>query len=280
MKIARIQAGTSSTYAVAAADGTWTPVSEAGIGATTLPEIITQGAALTKLAGRASGPIIDPELLHPALGTGKILAIGRNYAAHASELGNARPAAPMIFSKFTSSLNHPFGVIEVNSKLTQQADYESELALVIGQVTTRVSWEEAMKHVFGYAVANDVSARDAQDADVQFDRSKGFDTFCPIGPWITTADEVDPSALSVLSWVNGEQRQSGNTRDLIFDLPYLISYISRGITLYPGDIILTGTPAGVGKGLTPPQFLADGDVVTCEIEGLGRIENRVRVVAG
>ncbi len=279
MKIARIQAGTGSTYAVAASDGTWTPVSEAGIGATRLPEITTHVAALAELAGRASGTIIDPELLHPALGTGKILAIGRNYAAHASELGNARPAAPMIFSKFTSSINDPFGVIEVNSGLTQQGDYESELALVIGRVAKHVSPGEALEHVFGYAVANDVSARDAQGTDVQFDRSKGFDTFCPIGPWITTADEVDPSALNVSSWVNGEQRQSGNTRDLIFDLPFLISYISRGTTLHPGDIILTGTPAGVGKGLKPPRFLADGDVVTCEVEGLGRIENRVRVVA-
>ncbi|MEO7546687.1 MAG: fumarylacetoacetate hydrolase family protein [Terrimesophilobacter sp.] len=278
MKIARIQTENGSTYVVAARDGAWTPVSEAGIGAVSLPELTTHGAALAELAGLASGTIIDPALLHPALGTGKILAIGRNYVAHASELGNARPVSPMIFSKFTSSVNDPFGVIELNAGLTQQGDYEAELAIVIGREAKLVSPEEALTFIFGYAVANDVSARDAQHADGQFDRSKGFDTFCPIGPWITTADEVDASALSVSSWVNGEQRQSGNTRDLIFDLPFLISYITRGTTLYPGDIILTGTPAGVGKGLNPPKFLADGDVVTCEVEGLGRIENRVRVV--
>ncbi|MGH2698435.1 MAG: fumarylacetoacetate hydrolase family protein, partial [Actinomycetota bacterium] len=180
------------------------------------------------------------------------------------------------FGKFPNSLNDPYGRIVMDEQLTEQGDYEVELAVVIGKTTRRVSEENALQSVFGYTVANDVSARDWQKADRQFDRSKSFDTFCPIGPWITTSDEVpDPQGLSLKSWVNGELRQDSSTKEMLFGVAHLIYYLSRGMTLKPGDVILTGTPHGVGFAMDPPRFLAPGDSVECEVEGLGRLSNAV-----
>jgi len=148
------------------------------------------------------------------------------------------------------------------------------LAVVIGKGGTNITRADAMDHVFGYTIVNDVTARDVQVRHGQWDLGKSFDTFCPMGPWVVTADELDGTKTRVRCWVNGELRQDGPTENMIFDIPALIETISRGITLYPGDVIATGTPAGVGMGMTPPRYLKAGDVVRVEIEGLGAIENK------
>jgi 2-keto-4-pentenoate hydratase/2-oxohepta-3-ene-1,7-dioic acid hydratase in catechol pathway len=227
------------------------------------------------MTGSTPQPIAEHRLLSPVHRPGKILAIGLNYVAHAAETRAELPERPLIFAKYSSSLNGPFDDVVIGGAVTAEADYESELAVVIGRDAKRVSAADAMEHVFGYAVANDVSARDHQRRDGQFSRSKSADGFCPIGPWITTADEVDDvRSLAVTSTVNGEQRQRGVVSDLVFDIPTLIAYLSATITLEAGDVILTGTPPGVGLGMTPPVFLADGDVVECTVERLGTIRNR------
>src|SRR5207237_4627877 len=158
--------------------------------------------------------------------------------------------------------------------VSSQIDYEAELAVVIGNGGKNIARERALEHVFGVTIVNDVTARDVQMRHQQWDLGKSFDTFCPMGPWIVTADELDGTRTRVRCWVNGELRQDAPTADLIFDIPTLIETCSRGITLFPGDVIATGTPAGVGMGLDPPRFLKPGDRVRVEIEGLGAIENR------
>jgi 5-carboxymethyl-2-hydroxymuconate isomerase len=185
------------------------------------------------------------------------------------------PEKPVAFAKFPSSLTGPRADVVLDDRLTSQGDYEVELAVVIGRRTRSVSESDALSAVFGYAVANDVSARDHQFADGQWDRSKSFDTFCPLGPWVTTADEVaDPMALQLTSWVNGEIRQNASSKEMVHGIARLISYLSEGITLEAGDVILTGTPSGIGLAMEPPVFLKPGDVVRCEIEGLGVLESR------
>jgi 2-keto-4-pentenoate hydratase/2-oxohepta-3-ene-1,7-dioic acid hydratase in catechol pathway len=158
--------------------------------------------------------------------------------------------------------------------ISTQIDYEAELLIIIGKAGKNISREDALKHVFGYTIVNDVTARDVQMRHAQWDLGKSFDTFCPMGPHIVTPDEFDAANTRVRCWVNGELRQDANTSDLIFDIPTLIATCSRGITLLPGDVIASGTPAGVGMGMTPPRWLGHGDVVRIEIEGLGAIENR------
>jgi len=158
--------------------------------------------------------------------------------------------------------------------VSSQIDYEAELALVIGKGGKNISRADALSHVFGWTIVNDVTARDVQMRHQQWDMGKSFDTFCPMGPWIVTADELDGTDTRVRCWVNDELRQDARTTDLIFDIPTLIETVSRGITLYPGDVIATGTPAGVGMGLTPPSWLKTGDVVRIEIDGIGTLSNR------
>jgi 2-keto-4-pentenoate hydratase/2-oxohepta-3-ene-1,7-dioic acid hydratase in catechol pathway len=170
----------------------------------------------------------------------------------------------------------PYDDVRLPQGITEQVDYESELAVVIGREGKNITRENALSHIYGYTIVNDVTARDVQMRHQQWDLGKSFDTFCPMGPWIVTADELDGTQTRVRGWVNGQLRQNGHTSDLIFDIPTLIETCSRGITLYPGDIIATGTPAGVGMGLNPPQYLQSGDTVRVEIEGLGAIENRFR----
>jgi len=212
-----------------------------------------------------------------------IFCAGRNYRAHAAELAtsvfsNSLPKEdtwPIVFSKLPECVVGPRDDVKLpSSRITTQIDYESELAVVIGTGGLDISRSQAMDHVFGYTVVNDVSARDVQVRHQQWDLGKSFDTFCPMGPWITSADEVDGRDVRVRGWVNGELRQDGRTRDMIFDIATLIETCSRGITLYPGDVIATGTPAGVGMGFSPPRWLRHGDVMRVEIEGLGAIENR------
>jgi 2-keto-4-pentenoate hydratase/2-oxohepta-3-ene-1,7-dioic acid hydratase in catechol pathway len=182
---------------------------------------------------------------------------------------------PMVFSKVPQTVIGPFDAVRMPGKqVSEQIDYESELAVVIGTGGRDISRQRAMAHVFGYTVCNDVSARDVQVRHGQWHLGKSFDTFCPLGPWIVTADELDGRATRVRGWVNGEPRQDGRTQDMIFDIPALIEACSRGITLVPGDIIATGTPSGVGMGMSPPRWLKAGDVVRVEIDGIGAIENR------
>jgi 2-keto-4-pentenoate hydratase/2-oxohepta-3-ene-1,7-dioic acid hydratase in catechol pathway len=221
-------------------------------------------------AGGQTFALAEVTLLAPVPRPRAIFGIGRNYAAHAAELGNVLPKAPLVFMKLPTSSVPPAGPVRCPAVVTQ-LDYEAELAVVIG----------AGGRIAGWAVADDVSARDLQDAEEQWTRAKGFDTSCPWGPWITTVEEVpDPLGLRIGSWVNGEQRQNANTHDLIFKPQELVEFIAQTCTLEPGDLILTGTPDGVGKAFDPPRYLGDGDVVRVEIERLGAIEHRVANARG
>jgi len=216
----------------------------------------------------ADGPtwqLDDVTLLAPVARPRAIFGIGLNYAAHAAEQGVEPPEWPIVFTKVPSAVAPPGGPIRC-PEVVRRLDYEGELCVVMG----------ASGKVAGYAVADDVSARDLQGRELQWTRAKGADTFCPYGPWITTADEVpDPHVLRLRTWVNGDLRQDSSTADLIFGVPELVAFLAQTCTLEPGDLILTGTPSGVGMALRPPAFLASGDVVRIEIEGLGAIEHSV-----
>jgi 2-keto-4-pentenoate hydratase/2-oxohepta-3-ene-1,7-dioic acid hydratase in catechol pathway len=214
--------------------------------------------------GEKIATLTEVRLLAPCQPT-KILAVGLNYRAHAAESGHDVPSEPLLFFKPPSSVIGPFAPI-VYPILSQQVDYEGELAVVIGQWTRNVSPEKAYDFVLGYTCGNDVTARDLQRRDDQWTRAKGFDTFCPLGPYIVT--DLDPGHLTIQTRVNGEIRQSTSTTDMVFSVAELISYVSQVMTLEPGDVILTGTPAGVGP-------LQPGDVVEVEIEGIGILRNPV-----
>ncbi len=278
MRIARLKNEGVSEFAVSTTGDAWVPLSRLGLDHPDTAALIVDRETVRSAAERYSGEtvsIAEDRLLSPIVRPGKILAVGLNYASHAKETGATPPERPLIFAKYTNSLNSPFGEVAIGKHVTEQADYEVELGVVIGKTAKGVTEDSALDHVFGYVVANDVSARDWQRSDSQFSRSKSADTFCPVGPWITTADEIpNAEALELRSRVNGEDRQSGSTADMIFDVPALIAYLSATITLEPGDLILTGTPPGVGLGFTPPRFLKPGDIVECSIEGLGSIRNR------
>jgi 2-keto-4-pentenoate hydratase/2-oxohepta-3-ene-1,7-dioic acid hydratase in catechol pathway len=210
-------------------------------------------------------PLAEVRLVAPILPS-KVIAIGKNYADHAREMGGEPPAEPVVFSKPSTAVVGPGEAIVYPEKLSERVDFEGELAVVIGRLCREVPVERAAEVVFGYTCANDVTARDLQKKDGQWTRAKGFDTFCPLGPWIQT--ELDPADLAITTTVNGEIRQSARTSQLLHDIPALIAYVSEVMTLIPGDVILTGTPAGVGP-------LAVGDEVGVGIEGIGTLSNRV-----
>jgi 2-keto-4-pentenoate hydratase/2-oxohepta-3-ene-1,7-dioic acid hydratase in catechol pathway len=230
------------------------------------------GTVLERLAGGDREPargesfaLADVELLAPVPQPRAIFGVGFNYAEHARETHYELPTAPVVFTKLPGASAPPSGPVR-RPPVVRELDYEVELVLVMGPGA----------EIAGYAVADDISARDLQQREPQWTRAKGADTFCPWGPWITTADEApDPDDLWLRSHVNGELRQDGHTSDLIFGPRALIEFISEAISLEPGDLILTGTPSGVGLALDPPQFLAPGDVVRCEVEGLGAIEHAI-----
>ena len=242
-----------------------------------LRHLLARGANLAALASAGEAIRLDSgTLLSPVLAPSKILAIGLNYAPHAAEVDFQPPAKPLLFSKFPSSIIDPGETIRFDPRETSQVDYEAELAVVIGKRARHVTEAEALGHVFGYTACNDVSARDAQFSDVQWVRGKSFDTFCPLGPWIVTADEIpDPQTLPIRCRVNGETLQEANTAEMIFGVAHLVSYFSRMITLEPGDVIASGTPAGVGMARNPQVFMKNGDVVTVEIDGIGALTNPV-----
>ena len=213
-------------------------------------------------------------LLAPVESPGKIVAIGLNYMDHCRETNTPPPKSPVIFTKFTTALNAPGAPVRWSGRLTQQVDYEAELAVVIGKTARRVSEADALGYVFGYTAANDVSARDLQFGDGQWVRGKSLDTFCPLGPGIITADAIpDPQALTIRCVLNGQTVQDSHTREMIFGVAHLIAFCSQAFTLEPGDLILTGTPHGTGAFRDPKLFMQHGDTVAVEIERIGRLEN-------
>ena len=222
-------------------------------------------------------PLDSVQLTAPIPNPGKVICIGKNYADHAAEMGGAPPELPVVFNKFPSAICGPEDPVELPA-ISEQVDWEAELVVVIGRTARQVSESDARQHVFGYTCGNDVSARDWQKGKPggQWLLGKTFDTFAPIGPMIVTTDEIsDPHNLGVQLTLNGESMQSGNTRDLIFTIDFLISHLSRFVTLEPGDLLFTGTPAGVGAGRQPPRFLQAGEQMTVEIDGIGSLSNHV-----
>jgi 2-keto-4-pentenoate hydratase/2-oxohepta-3-ene-1,7-dioic acid hydratase in catechol pathway len=228
--------------------------------------------------------LADVRLVAPIIPGRNVFCVGKNYHEHAKEFhgsgfeagaekGKEVDDYPAIFSKPVSTIVGPGDVVEMHPEATQAVDYEAELAVVIGKPGRNISAADAMSHVWGYTIVNDVTARDRQKNHKQWFAGKGLDTFCPMGPWIVTADELDAKNMDISCKVNGELRQNANTRDLIFDIPAIIAALSAGLTLQPGDVIATGTPAGVGIGFNPPKFLMAGDIVEVSISGIGTLSN-------
>ncbi len=286
MRIASWQWGGRDHVGTVSPDGreaTPLAVANPSLGALPLIQMLARGEALPA-ASSARLPVEVISLRAPLpRPLRSIFCVGRNYHAHAKELADtvfrdavsAEDPWPIVFTKLPECVVGPHDMVRLpGAGVSVQIDYEAELAVVIGRGGRNIPRSRAMDHVFGYTVINDVTARDVQMRHQQWDLGKSFDTFCPMGPWIVTADELDGRATRVRGWVNGKLRQDGLTQDLIHDIPTLIETCSRGITLYPGDVIATGTPAGVGMGLKPPQWLQPGDVVRIEIDGIGVIENR------
>jgi 2-keto-4-pentenoate hydratase/2-oxohepta-3-ene-1,7-dioic acid hydratase in catechol pathway len=261
-----------------------------------LQELIGRGDAALQAVGRllqiaASGaldaakvPIAEARVLAPIPRPAKnVFCVGRNYAEHIAEGARAQriaadlPEFPVFFSKPPTAVIGPGDAIPVQLEVSTSMDYEVELGIVIGKRGRNIKASEAFAHVFGYTIINDVTARDVQRRHGgQFFKGKGLDGSCPMGPAIVTRDAIaDPGQLAIRLWVNDALRQDGNTRDMIFPIAELIQSLSEGLTLEPGDLLATGTPSGVGYAMSPPQFLKEGDVVTCEIEGIGRLQNPV-----
>lgn len=292
MKLATITHGGVSKAALVSPDGkTFWPLEEMlGRVVQTLGAIVGEldaiksrikptGAGLPLSAVKIEAPIPRPAR--------NVMCVGKNYHEHAREftrsgfdssassVADAIPTAPIVFTKAPECVIADGTDIRYPEGVSDSVDYEAELGLVIGKGGRGISKGDAYGHICGYTIINDVTARDLQGKHKQWFLGKSLDTFCPMGPWLVTSDEVDPENLGVKCWVNDELRQDANTRDLIFDIPTLIATISAGITLQPGDVIATGTPVGVGIGFTPPKFLKRGDRVTIEIDGLGRLSNGV-----
>jgi 2-keto-4-pentenoate hydratase/2-oxohepta-3-ene-1,7-dioic acid hydratase in catechol pathway len=259
---------------------------DAALGAQAIVELMAAGNAMPSTGAPVGMNAV--QLMAPLPRPRRnLFCVGKNYHAHAREFagsgfdssaksGGDIPSAPIIFTKVPECVIATGEPIVIPAGVSTAIDYEVELAVVIGRGGKGIKAAEAMKHVWGYTIVNDVTARDWQSRHQQWDMGKSFDTFCPMGPWLVTADECDGTRTQVRCWVNGEERQNASTTDLIFDIPTLIETLSAGITLYPGDVIATGTPVGVGIGFNPPKYLRAGDVVRMEIDGIGVLENPVR----
>lgn len=212
---------------------------------------------------------------------GNVMCLGKNYAAHAEETAGTGGSSvesgyPLVFTKGTNTINGPYGNIPYDSSVSSEIDWEVELAVIVGQECVNVEVDDSLNYVFGYTVLNDISARDIQYRHKQFYLGKSLNGSCPMGPWIVTSDEiVDPQCLDIKCWVNGELMQESNTSDQIYTVAETISIFSKGHTLFPGDVIATGTPAGVGFVRKPPRFLVPGDVLESEVDGIGRMRNVV-----
>lgn len=240
------------------------------------PHVDTEGRVQVALdRARPLGSLAGKYLAAP-VEPSKIVAIGANYRDHIREAGMTEPKAPLIFAKFPSSVTGPADPILVDDALTERVDWEVELAVVIGRTMRNVSRKDVGAYILGYTAANDVSARDVQFGDGQWVRGKSFDTFCPLGPVLVTRDEIaDAQNLSLRTWVNGELVQDSSTREMLFGIDEILSYVSHQFTLEPGDVVLTGTPWGCGEFMTPRRSLRPGDVVSVEVEGIGKLANRV-----
>ncbi len=261
------------------------PIFVDGVAVTSMRSILEGSLDVLTVVAGAAVPLADATLLEP-LGwyPRNILCVGKNYREHAAEFsasgydstsapGDVVPSHPIIFTKPAHCVVGPGDPVDLHAALTAEVDYEAELAVVIGTGGRNISADDAMRHVWGYTIVNDVTARDLQRTHKQWFIGKGLDTFCPVGPTVVTADEVDLASTIVECTVNGEPRQKASTADLIFDVPTLIATISAGITLFPGDVIATGTPAGVGIGFNPARFLRPGDVVSITINPIGTLTN-------
>lgn len=243
-----------------------------------LLELIRSGVDLSRLnACGPEVPLAELTMLAPLSHPGKIIAIGLNYADHTAETGLPAPREPLTFAKYPSSVIGPGETIVVPTHVTRKVDWEAELAVVMGAVCGP-SRPGTLADVAAYTVANDVSARDLQFTDGQWTRGKSVDTFCPLGPLLVTADSLDVSDLRIWTTVNGRSMQDASTADMIFDVAALLTFLTQTVTLEPGDIILTGTPPGVGGFRDPPVYLADGDVVEVGVDGIGSLSNPVRHV--
>jgi len=295
MRLARVRSGDGAELVRVDAQGRrYWPVKELGPNLpqdmTALIAALSSGATMGEPAGEGA-ELNETALLAPLPNPPRnVFCVGKNYFAHAKEFAgsgydssstsaaDAIPKAPIIFTKPFTAISGPWDDIPLVAGLDKEVDYEAELAVIIGRGGRAIPKARAMEHVFGYTVVNDVTARDLQGVHKQWLLGKGIDGFCPMGPVIVTADEIQHDAMRLTCTVNGEARQDASTSDLIFDIPTLIETISLSMALLPGDIIATGTPEGVGIGFKPPRFLRDGDVVECAIEGIGRIRNTLRTV--
>lgn len=282
LEIAKAAAGASGAAAAALQSGSLQAIIDAA------PQALPALAALVAEAeagAHADARHSEATLLAPLPVPRKnVFCVGRNYAEHIAEGERAQKKTigitehPVYFTKPLTAVVGPGADVPIFPELSTSIDYEVELAVVIGKSGRNISKGDAFDHVFGYTIMNDITARDIQRRHGgQYFKGKALDGSCPLGPVIVTADEIaDPHNLRIALTVNGEQRQDGNTRDMIFDIPTLIASLSEGLTLEPGDIIATGTPSGVGYAMEPPQFLTDGDVVVCDVEGVGLLENTLR----
>jgi 5-carboxymethyl-2-hydroxymuconate isomerase len=282
MRYAHIAA--SETPLAAIAGDTIVPLAEA-TGHATLDALIAAGpgqwpraaeAAAVALDSSAARPLAEAKLAAPLAAPAKIIAIGLNYMDHIRETGLAQPQRPLVFAKFLNSLVGPEDEIWWPDGLTEKVDWEVELTAIVGSRLRDVAVEDALDGIFGYTVGNDVSARDLQFADEQWVRGKSLDSFCPLGPSVVTADEFgDPQDKGLALRVNGAAKQTSHTKEMIFGTAEIVSFLSHNFTLEPGDVILTGTPWGCGGFADPPEFLAAGDVVEAEVEGIGVLRNPV-----
>lgn len=301
MRLATLSIGGEPAGAVQLADGGWLDFakaagqSHAALSSGTLQALIEGGPAAMDALGslvsqadngqHADARVSDAVLMAPIPQPRKnVFCVGRNYAEHIAEGDRAQKTKvgvtehPVYFTKPPTSVVAPEGDVLVFPAVSEAVDYEVELAIVIGKPGRNISKENAYDHIFGYTILNDITARDVQRRHGgQYFKGKGLDGSCPIGPWIVTADAIsDPHNLSIGLTVNGEQRQDGNTSDMIFDIPTLVASLSEGLTLEAGDIIATGTPSGVGYAMDPPRFLKAGDTVICDVAEIGQLRNTVR----
>lgn len=302
MKLATLSINGKPSAAVQLANGQWLDIAKAATGQA--DDALTSGCIQTLIAGgadamaalktlvtqaddgqHADAMVSDAPLMAPIPAPRKnIFCVGRNYAEHIAEGEKAQNIKvgitehPVFFTKPPTSLVAPDGDVLIFPSVSEQIDYEVELAVVIGKAGRNIAKEDAMSHVFGYTILNDITARDVQRRHGgQYFKGKGLDGSCPVGPWIVTADAIsDPHNLTIGLTINGEQRQNGNTSDMIFDIPTLIASLSEGLTLEPGDMIATGTPSGVGYAMNPPSFLKEGDKIVCDIAEVGQLKNTVR----
>jgi acylpyruvate hydrolase len=279
MRLATVRTADGRTSAAVEDAGTWRALPAANLGQLlTADERIIRARSLAELdlLGLLGGPLEDARPGTPLPRPAKVVCCGLNYADHITEMGRELPRFPTLFAKFADTLTGPTDQIEVPADV--DLDWEGELAVVVGRTVHRADEATAREAIAGYTVANDISVRDWQNRTLQWLQGKAWDATTPVGPVMVTVDEVDPdSGLEVTCEVNGSTVQRGNTRTLVFGPAALVSYISQFTTLRPGDLVLTGTPGGVGMGMTPPRFLCDGDVVRTHVEGIGALENTIRL---